>query len=448
MDMHSIYLWWETIVRATFQAYSEASKPILDVVHIFFQSTFNIILLITCLVSVIFLIMTIYTSLRKNKAEEAIDESYTPPVTIQIPTFNELVAIRCAEACLKFDYPKEKYEILIGDDSNNREISRQIHAFSAQHPPVKVIRREKNTGYKPGNLNNMLPHSKGDLIVIFDSDFMPKPDFLKRIVQPFKDNPQVAAVQAKWTFLNGQENMITVLGASILNVYHYITLPFLKARRKMSLLCGSAEAVRKSTLVELGAWESGNLTEDIEYSIRLINAGYKVAYLENLTCDSEVPYTSFDLYRQQMRWAYGVIFSFKKHFRGIYTNKKTTFEDKIGMSIVCSGYLLTFLLFALLATGTLSIVTHAPAPIEWGKLLSETARNIALTSGLLIATIVALRRSRNTRSLGKMIASSFSYGIVMVYHVNKGIFKAVIGREMEWFMLTKKGNEAYGQTAS
>ena len=73
MDMHSIYLWWETIVRATFQAYSEASKPILDVVHIFFQSTFNIILLITCLVSVIFLIMTIYTSLRKNKAEEAID---------------------------------------------------------------------------------------------------------------------------------------------------------------------------------------------------------------------------------------------------------------------------------------------------------------------------------------------------------------------------------------
>ncbi len=448
MDIHSLFLWWQAAVRQAFDAYNEASRPILDVVHIFFEGTFNVILAITFFVSLIFLGMTFYTTLRKSKAEEAVDVCYTPTVTIQIPTFNESVAMRCAEACLNFDYPKKNYEIIIGDDSTDKDISRQLAEFAAQHSLVKVIKREKNTGYKPGNLNNMLPHSKGEFIVIFDSDFVPKPDFLRRIVQPFKDNQNVVAVQAKWTFLNDKENMVTVLGASILNVYHYITLPFLKKRREMSLLCGSAEAVRKSTLISLGGWDSGNLTEDIEYSIRLINNGHKIAYLENLTCDSEVPHTPSDLYRQQMRWAYGVIFSFKKHFRSIYINKKTTFEDKIGLSIVCSGYLLAFLLLSLLATGTLSLATHAPAPIEWGTLLSETARNIALTSGLLVANIVALRRSRNMASFGRMIASSFSYGIVMTYHVNKGIIKAIFGRPMEWFMLTKKGNQAYAPLSS
>ena len=440
MDIHTIALWWEETVRSGFAAYEQMGRPMLDALHILFQGTFNALLAITFLTSLIFLIMTLYT-MRKKKSEETIDETYIPMVTVQIPTFNELAAIRCAEACLKFDYPKERYEILIGDDSNRQDISRQLLEFAQKHEMVHIIKREKNIGYKPGNLNNMLEHSRGELIVIFDSDFVPKQDFLRRIVQPFKGNPKVAAVQAKWTFLNDGENMITVLGSSILNVYHYITLPFLKSRRQMSLLCGSAEAVRKSTLIELGRWDSGNLTEDIEYSIRLINSGHRVVYLEDLTCDSEVPHTSFDLYRQQMRWGYGVIFSFKKHFKAIYLNKQTKAEDKIGLSIVCSGYLLAVLLLALLATGTLSLVTHAPAPIEWGKLLSQTARNILLTSGLLVANIVALRRSNNTKQLGRMIASSFSYGIVMTYHVNKGIYKALIGRPMEWFMLTKRSNE-------
>lgn len=448
MDIHSSFVWWESAVRAAFHAYSQASRPILDVVQSFFEYAFNVLLVITFFVSVLYLVMTFYTAVRRKSDGEKIDQSYTPSVTIQIPTFNELVAIRCARACLAFDYPKDRYEIIIGDDSSMPEVSKQLSAFAAGHPQVKVVRRERNTGYKPGNLNNMLPHSKGEFIVIFDSDFVPKQDFLKRIVQPFKDDRKVAAVQAKWTFLNARENMITVLGSSILNVYHYITLPFLKGRRKMSLLCGSAEAVRKSTLVQLGAWDTGNLTEDIEYSIRLINSGYRIIYLEDLTCDSEVPHTSFDLYRQQMRWGYGVIHSYKKHFRAIYTGKGTSFWDKVGVSIVCSGYLLSFLLFALLATGTLSLVTHAPAPVEWGKLLSETARNIALTSGLLVANIVALRRSRNMGSFWKMIASSFSYGIVMTYHVNKGILKAIFGRPMEWFMLTKRGNETYNQAPS
>ena len=447
MEIKTMYVWWEQSVRSAFDAYSQIGRPVLDALHVFFQGTFNVLLAITFATSLVFLIMTIYT-IKKRASKEIVDGSYAPSVTIQIPTFNELAAIRCAQACLEFDYPKDRYEILIGDDSNDPKISAKIADFAKEHGIISIIKREKNIGYKPGNLNSMLPHSKGEFIVIFDSDFIPKPDFLKRVVQPFKDDPKVAAVQAKWAFINSKESMITVLGSSILNVYHFITLPFLKGRRNMSLLCGSAEAVRKSTLIELGSWDSGNLTEDIEYSIRLINKGYRVAYLEDLTCDSEVPHNSFDLYRQQMRWGYGVIHSFKKHFKAIYRNKGTSFDDKLCLTIVCSGYLLALLLFALLAFGTLSIVTHAPAPIEWGKLLSETGRNILLTSGLLIANVVALKRSKSMGQLGRMVASSFSYGIIMTYHVNKGIYKALMGRPMEWFMLKKRGNEIQVPTAT
>jgi cellulose synthase/poly-beta-1,6-N-acetylglucosamine synthase-like glycosyltransferase len=308
---------------------------------------------------------------------------------------------------------------------------------------VQVIKRETNIGYKPGNLNNMLPHSKGEFLIIFDSDYVPKKDFLKRIVQPFKEDENIAATQARWTFLNGNQNLITVLGASILNVYHYVTLPYIKHRRNMSLLCGSAEAVRKSTLIKLGGWDTGNLTEDIEYSIRVVNSGYRIEYLEDLTCDSEVPHTPRDFYRQQMRWAYGVISSFKKHFKSIVSSKKTTFEHKFCLGLVGCGYLVSFVLLTMLTTGALSIITHAPAPIQWSLFLKETFTNIAITSGLIITTIIAMKRSKTLRQVPPMVASSFSYGIVMTYHVNKGILKAILGRPMEWFMLSKQSNDSY-----
>jgi len=443
MDIHAWYDWAQAAFQSAFDKYEELGRPILNFLHIVFDNLFHFFLYIMAFACLVFLFMAIYTAIRKNKPSAPVDESYTPSVTIQIPTFNEPVAIRCAEACLKFDYPEEKYHILIGDDSNKPEISKKLKEFAAKHQQVQVIKREKNTGYKPGNLNNMLPHSKGEFLVIFDSDYIPKKNFLRKIVQPFKEDENIAATQARWTYTNDNQNLITVLGASILNVYHYVTLPFIKNRRNMSLLCGSAEAVRKSTLLKLGGWDAGNLTEDIEYSIRVVNNGHRIVYLEDVTCDSEVPHTPVDLYRQQMRWAYGVISSFKKHFKSIVSNKKTSFEHKICLGFVGCGYLVSFVLLAMLTTGALSIITHPPAPLDWPKFMAEMSRNIALTSGLIITTIIAMKRSNTLKQTVPMVASSFSYGIVMTYHVNKGILKALLGRPMEWFMLNKKSNEAY-----
>ena len=430
-------------INQFFSWYNVIGRKILDFFHNIFDSVFKVLLLVAFLVSILYFMMALYALFRKKRqTEKTVNEDALPSVTVQIPTFNEIVAIRCARSCLEFDYPKDKYEIIIGDDSSKPEISKKLQEFARQHSIVRVIKRSSNLGYKPGNLNNMLKYSKGEILVIFDSDFVPQKDFLKRIVQPFLKDKKIGGVQARWKLMNPNQNMISILGATIISTYHHVAMPFVHDKRKMVFLCGSAEAVRKETLIKLGGWESGNLTEDIEFSLRLLENGYKLEYLEDLECDSEVPYTIKDLYRQQMRWAYGVIYSWIKHFKSIAKSKHLNFADKLCMQgIFLSGYLISVLLAGLFITGTLSFITHAPAPIEWGKFFYELIRNILLTSGLIFASVIALSKANHKKLALPMIASSFSYGLVVTYYVNIGIFKALTKTPMKWYMLNKQGNK-------
>ena len=104
-----------------------------------------------------------------------------PNITVQIPTYNEIAALNCAERCLKFEYPKEHLQIIIGDDSDDPLISKRIDEFASLNSQIEISRRGTNNGYKPGNLNAMLKKSRGDYILIFDSDFLPKRDFLAKL---------------------------------------------------------------------------------------------------------------------------------------------------------------------------------------------------------------------------------------------------------------------------
>ncbi len=434
------------LASSFFIKYNTIGRRILDFLHIIFDSMFNVLLFMAVVISVFYYVVSFYAILKKKKEpnmqDPELQDGKLPFVTVQIPTFNELAAIRCAKSCLNFDYPKDRYEILIGDDSSIPEISEKLDDFARGQRSVRIFKRKSNEGYKPGNLNNMLKHSKGEILVIFDSDFVPQADFLSRIVRPFMRDKKIAGVQARWKLINSNQNLISILGATIVSTCHHITIPFMYNRRKIAFLCGSAEAVRKDVLISLGAWESGNLTEDIEFSLRLLEKGYKIEYLDDLECDSEVPFTLKDLYRQQMRWAYGVVYSWKKHFFDLLRSRHINTIDRIYMAgIFCSGYLLSVLLAALFITGTLSFVTHALAPIEWGKFFYELTRNVILTSGLIFASVVALSRANKAKLSLPMIASSFSYGLVVTYYVNVGIFKALAETPMEWYMLNKQGNK-------
>ena len=286
----------------------------------------KIFLILTGIAAVFYVIIAIIVGLTKKKHHEekrVITESELPTVTIQIPTYNELAALNCAIMCMDFNYPAEKMQIIIGDDSSDAEISSQIHQFVQNYPEkILLTRRGANIGYKPGNLNHMLKSSTGEIIVIFDSDFLPQREFLREVVKPFIINPEIAAVQARWSIKNFERNLCSLWGGTIAYYTHYVLLPFAQNVGGNCFLCGSAEAIRKSILTEIGPWSESALTEDIEYSLRLMAHNKKILFLPNLKCEGEAPFTVKDLCRQQMRWAYGNISAFKSHFRTILKRKR------------------------------------------------------------------------------------------------------------------------------
>jgi len=437
-----IFNFYENIGTFVYDFYIANSRLILDYMHIFFDSFFYVLLYITIIFTFAYLMMGLILLFKNKKTQEIpVKDSQLPKVTIQIPTYNELAALNCAEKCLKFDYPKNKYKIIIGDDSSDKLISRKIDMFAKKHKDMVIVtRRGSNKGYKPGNLNHMLKYTKGEYIVIFDSDFLPEKDFLRRLIAPFVHNPNLSAVQARWITKNYSQNLVSIVGGTIPLLTHYLGLPFLNLVNGNSFIGGSAEAIKKSDLIRMGGWQSGSLTEDIEFSLRMTKAGKSILYLDTLHCKCEAPFTLPDLGKQQMRWSYGVITAIKEHFFGIVFNKKLSFNNKLNIFLLLYGYIITFFFFLLGLTGALSIITHRPEIINWGKLISETTLNITLTSGFLMATTITLILGKKAREIPKMFIASFTVGLIIINIVTLGIFKAIFNRPMNWFMLTKQGN--------
>lgn len=424
----------------------EFLRPPIEFIDLLAGNLFNFFLVIVSLVTLFYLVMILYIVFivrnRKEFEEEFITEK-APFVSIQIPTRNELAAITCAKHCLKFDYPKNKMEILIGDDSNKPEISRKLNEFASKYSLVRIIRREKNTGFKAGNLNNLLSHSKGKFLVIFDSDYSPSIDFLKRIITPFQYDNKLSGVQARWRPVNSSQNLVSVLSSNIIHVFHLIMLPFMKSTCDTVTLCGSAEALRRSDLEKLGKWQQGSLTEDIEYSFRLFQKNKRILYLEDLECECEAPFTPIDLYRQQMRWAYGVICALKEHLFKTISSNEISFKRKFPLFMSSVGYTFILLLLCLFTSGMLSFLND-PIMLTYGAIADGLFRTLIVSSftiGPLFASIFVLYLTKKIRNVLRLIVSTFSIGIIVIYYVNIGIAKAFLNKPMEWFLVTKKGNE-------
>ena len=419
---------------------------------IILQLVFKLVLMAAFFFSMGYLIVT-GTSLAlrrlRNRPEVIEDRSLYPTVTVQIPTFNELAALNCATRCLEFDYPEEKIQIMIGDDSNDPEISAKIDEFAAANPRVEISRRGNNEGYKPGNLNVMLPKSKGDYLLILDSDFLPKKDFLKRLVVPVIKDPTLAGAQAAWKIINVHNNHSTLMGTGIVNIIHIVVLPFLKALTKTGVFCGSGELVKKSYLIERGGWTSGALTEDVDYSLRIISEGKRIAFVDDLRVRCEVPYTPADLFKQQMRWAYGNMRAFMNHGRKLLFSRVARKRSKVAAFMFGSGYVMVTLLLLTSMLGMLNMVADwfgagvsCTSTYSVSSFVYDSVVNLLLTCGMLVSSIVAgFMTGFGNRSIGRLIVASFTVGVICMFFVCRGLITAISGKPMKWFMLRKAGNE-------
>jgi cellulose synthase/poly-beta-1,6-N-acetylglucosamine synthase-like glycosyltransferase len=426
------------IIAAGYQFYLAWSSPVHEVSIYLYNTLFFPMLFFSSL----FYIMAFSGVLSSPRALRRPRISRWPRVTVQIPTLNEIVALRCAKKCLDFDYPKNRYEIIIGDDSSDPKISRAISDFARKYPGrVKVTRRRVRQGFKAGNLNHMLKHSSGEIIVTFDSDFIPSRDFLKKTVPHFVRDRKIGCLQTKWKCINRDQNLVTKFASAMLMLYHNL-LASINSRAGVSLLFGSGQAVRRELLIKLGGWQEGSLTEDVEFSLRTLKSGYGILYLSDFTVLGEVPFTAKGFFKQQKKWAYGNARAFLDHWRWILSGKDLNPVQRSSLTFTLVGYIASPFIVSFMLMGILSFMTGEPANIDVARFISSTGWTMAVNSGFMLALVVALLKEREVRMTLHVLAGSVTVGLYTAFGVTSGFFRAMAGRKVDWYMIRKAGNES------
>ncbi len=271
----------------------------------------------------------LYHFMKRSKSSESVESEpeQWPFVTIQLPIFNEKYVVERLVDCIsKFDYPKDRYEIHILDDSTDDtlEISyRKAEEYQKLGYNIEVIRRADRVGYKAGALKEGMKTAKGDLIAIFDADFLPKANFLKKVVPVFTDE-KVGVVQTRWDHLNQDYSLLTELQAFQLNVHFTVEQ---KGREEGGYLLqfnGTAGVWRRETIEEAGGWEADTLTEDLDLSYRAQLKGWKIKFLVDVLSPAELPAEIHGLKSQQHRWMKGGAETAKKLVPSIWKSDLPT----------------------------------------------------------------------------------------------------------------------------
>ena len=231
-----------------------------------------------------------------------------PFVTIQLPVFNEMYVVeRLIDKIVEFDYPKDKYEIHVLDDSTDEtlEISRRkVEEYKAKGFHIELLHRTDRTGYKAGALKEGMKRAKGEFIAIFDADFLPRKDFLRTTI-PYFNNPKVGVVQTRWEHINKDYSLITQLQALQLNVHFTVEQAGRRAGNFMLQFNGTAGVWRTECINDAGGWEADTLTEDLDLSYRAQMKGWEITYLEKFGSPAELPAEMNGLKSQQYRWMKG-----------------------------------------------------------------------------------------------------------------------------------------------
>jgi cellulose synthase/poly-beta-1,6-N-acetylglucosamine synthase-like glycosyltransferase len=232
-----------------------------------------------------------------------------PKVTIQLPLYNEkFVVERLLEETLKIRYPRESFQIQVLDDSTD-----ETHPFAealcaryqAMGHPVEYRHRSNRHGYKAGALQDGLESATGELIAVFDADFIPPEDFLERTIHYFTD-PKVGVVQTRWTYLNRSYNLLTEIEAMLLDGHFVLEHGARFGGGLFFNFNGTAGILRREMIDNAGGWQHDTLTEDSDLSYRAQMKGWKFVYIPGVECPSELPVEMNGFQVQQSRWSKGL----------------------------------------------------------------------------------------------------------------------------------------------
>lgn len=263
-----------------------------------------------------------------------------PRVCVQLPMFNEhAVAGRLIEAASALDWPADRLIIQVLDDSTDaptREMVRDICGIVQARSGVRIdwLHRSDRTGYKAGALEAGRRQTDAEYIAIFDADFVPPPDFLRRAIPHFYDgdgrsDEGMAIVQAQWGHLNDDESFLTEAQALWVDDHHSLQQSWRSANLEFVNFTGTAGVWRASAIEAIGGWRSASLVEDCELSFRALFAGYRGRFLRDLATPAELPQT-FEAYRlQQKRWTQGWAQLLRLHLPTLLFNHRASLPRKV-----------------------------------------------------------------------------------------------------------------------
>ena len=276
------------------------------------------------------------------KPKSSFPPNHLPRVTVQLPLYNEMyVAERLVKAVSEIDYPRDLLEIQVLDDSSDetREIARRAVAqCSDQGFNITYLHREDRIGFKAGALEEGLKHASGDLVLIFDADFVPRPDCIRRMIDYFTDE-RVGLVQMRWSHINQNYSLLTKVQAIMLDGHFVIEQTARNRCGGFFNFNGTAGMWRRQAIEWSGGWQHDTLAEDTDLSYRAQLMGWKFIYLLDEDVPSELPVELNAFKSQQKRWAKGLVQVGLKMLKRIWHDPRLPLRVKLEQALRLTGNL-------------------------------------------------------------------------------------------------------------
>jgi cellulose synthase/poly-beta-1,6-N-acetylglucosamine synthase-like glycosyltransferase len=370
-----------------------------------------------------------------------------PAVTVQLPLYNEAhVARRLINACARLDYPKRKLDIQVLDDSTDdttERAARCVRHWQERGVDITLIHRDDRNGYKAGALKNGLRLARGELIAVFDADFAPQPDFLRRIVPRF-DDEDIGMVQARWGHLNDDRSLLTRLQALGLDTHFAVEQHARHAVGCFINFNGTAGCWRRRCIEDAGGWHTDTLTEDLDLSYRAQLEGWRFRYVPALEVPAELPPDLNALRAQQFRWTKGGVKTARKLLGRLWSSDNPLGARLQGAMHLSAYGLYPFVLVAAALHAPL-LVSHAVAGAPGLGFFTAMSAGLVGFAGFVLALVVAQRAlypdwKHRLRALPLYVAGSMGLAVSNT----RAVWQALRGRRSA-FSRTPKHNTHSGR---
>ncbi|MEL6443658.1 MAG: glycosyltransferase [Bacteroidota bacterium] len=371
-----------------------------------------------------------------------------PTITVQLPLYNErAVAERLIDACAQFDYPADRLDIQVLDDSADETralVARRVAYWQDRGVDIQHLHRTDRSGFKAGALAEGLKTARGEYVAIFDADFVPPPDVLTRLLDGFqrdgKDDPQIGLVQARWGHLNAEASWLTRAQALLLDAHFVIEQGVRSAAGWLLNFNGTAGLWRRACIDEAGGWRAATLTEDLDLSIRAQLAGWRLRYVGTIEVAAELPETFAAWRQQQFRWTKGTAETAKLLTGPVWRAPLSRAAKTEALLHLTSGVVYPAILLAAL-THPLVLVAHALGQGVSDAVLALMAPGVLGLAGVAAAHLLA-QHTLYPDALRRMLAFPLFLASTLGLAVSntRGVLEALIGRTSAFVRTPKQGD--------